>query len=222
MSDEKLAKELFNQMSFKRKIAHIWEYYKIHIGIGIFLIISALSLINAIFINPAPKLYTGIAFYDIHIADTNLNSWKEQLTKKLVPEEENKEIRCMAFYSSENDSTVQVDSWQRFETLLMAKELDIFVADEEDFKELVYQGYIINLDEYFDTDFINSYDKENMLFKGTNQQDSETKAYGICVKNSTLLKESKDIEPEKTYIGIVRTSINSEKAAKTIKEILSK
>lgn len=221
MSDEKLAKELFKQMSFKRKVAHIWEYYKIHIGIGLFLAIATISLINAIFINPAPKLYAGIAFYDIHIADINLSSWKQKLTEKVVPEEENKEIRCMAFYGSENDSTVKVDSWQRFETLLMAKELDVFVADEEDFKELVYQGYIINLDEYFDTDFINSYEKENMLFKGTNVQDSETKAYGICVKNSKLLKESKDIEPEKTYIGIVRTSVNSKNALKTIKEILS-
>lgn len=222
MSDEKLAKELFKQMSFKRKVAHIWEYYKIHIGIGLFLFLAAISIINAVFINPAPKLYAGIAFYDIHIADTNLNSWKDELTKKVVPEEENKEVRCMAFYDSESDSTVKVESWQRFETLLMAKELDIFVADEEDFKNLVYQGYIVNLDEYFDKDFIDSYAKENMLFKGTNVNDSETKDYGICVKNSKLLLQSNDIEPDKTYIGIVRTTENGENAVKTVKEILLK
>lgn len=220
MSDEQLAKKQFKEMRFKEKAGHIWYYYKIHIFIAVFLIISAVSVINAVFIHPSPKLFAGISFYNIHISDTFSAELQAELTEKVVPEEENKQVRCSAFYEVESDVTVKVETMQRFETLLMAKEIDLIVADEEDFKELVYQGYIINLDEYLDSDYIAAFDSENMLYKGSNKQDSSQKSYGICVKNSSKLLESKDINHTTTYVGIVRNNTHQEEAVKTLKELL--
>lgn len=218
MSDEQLAKEQFKQMSLKKKIGHIWEYYRLHFFIAVFLIVSAVSIINAVFIHPAPKLYVGISFYGIHAADDFSQEVANYLTDTVVPKEENKEVRVSAFYDYDGDSTVKVDLWQRFETLLMAKELDILIADEEEFKELVYQGYIVELDAFLDEKYISSFDDE-MIFEGNNIQDSQIRKYGICVKNSKLLK-NQYVDFSKTYIGIVRQSINGDNTVKTVKEIL--
>ncbi len=220
MNDDQFAKEKFMQMSIKGKAAHIWEYYKIHIIIAVALIAAALSIINAVFINPAPKLFAGICLYGIQESDNFMKELSSSLTEAVVPEGENKEVRCSAFYESESDSTVGLYLGQKFDVLIMAKELDIIIADKKEFEDLVNYGYIVNLDEFLDTDFINGYAEKEMVLNGTNIEDSTKRPYGICIKNSSVISGSRNMNGDSIYMGFVRNSENGENSVKTFKEIL--
>lgn len=218
--------EEFKKMSFKKKVEHIWEYYRVNIFLTIFFLALAGSLINVIFINPAAKTYAGVAFYDNYVNSDVIAELNNDFTKKFVPEEENLQVKFSSYYSSESDPTVAVDMAQKFEMLLYAKEIDIIVTGknektgEDYFSGFAKQGLIAPLDQLYSKDELDQFEQKGILLYC---QDGEGKKrpFGVCAKNTTsILKDYKGFKQEIKYVGISNITERPENAKKVLNSLV--
>jgi hypothetical protein len=78
-------------LSFREKVAYIWEYYKIHIFGIIFTAIIVPNLIYSIFIDKPLEIYVGVAWvYDYEYEQISI--LHDKLTTALVEDPEKEEI----------------------------------------------------------------------------------------------------------------------------------
>lgn len=211
--------EEFKNMPFNKKIEHIWEYYKPHIFIPTIIILIAVSLFYNLVLNPAPKTYAGVAFYGDFVDDTQIQSLIEETTALIVPENINEEVVFHSFYDSDTDSTVSVYMADKFRTLFMSKELDILIANKSNFHDLVYNGYIVNLDEIFTNEFMEEH--KNSLYYDQNVQDDTLRAYGIGIGSTSLLNDIKRLNNQEMYVGVARHTERTENAKNVILKLIS-
>lgn len=219
--DDIEAKEQFKKLSFGKKVEYIWDYYKWYFISGILCILILLWALNHYILNPPPGTYTGIAFFDISVTDDEITSLRTSLTNATVPEEENKIVNCVAYYAVEDDPLFEDALLQRLETMLLAKEIDIIIAEEENFKQLSYDGYIVNIDEALSAEELKPFETKNELFYNTNAQDSTLRPYGIKVNNSEYLKNISGFKnsKENIYLGFIRFNTRQEQATKITQNI---
>jgi len=209
----------FKNMSLGEKIEHIWEYYKPHIFIPIFVIFAACSLFNSIVLHPLPDLYAGVAVYGSFIDDEKINDLIIKVSDLAVPEQLNEEVRFNCFYESESDSTVGVYMGDKFNMLLIAKELDIIISDKDNFHDLVYNGYIVNIDEIVSDEFMSKY--SDIFYYDNNVQDSTMRPYGVSIKSSQILNNISNFDISDKYIGIVRHSERADRLQDIIEIIIN-
>lgn len=215
---EKSVKENLESMNTKEKAAYIWEYHKVHICLFIFLAIVVSSLIYAIFINPAPKIYSGVAIYGDFVSDDKLLLLKNTLTETVVPENINKEVRFTRFYINELDPMVEIEMGQMFEAMLLSKELDLVIADNMYFDDLLKSGYIVGMDEILSDSEIKEL-AGNVLYT-KNPMDEHDRPYGVSLAESKIIKDVPEIDPNTHFIGFFRISDRPEESAKVLSELL--
>ncbi len=215
--------EDFKKMPFKKKLEHIWEYYRVNIFLTIAGILLAGSLINTIFINPAPKTYVGIAVYDNYINSEIIEKLNNDFTKKYVPEEENLQVKFTTYYDVESDPTVAVDMARKFEMLLYAKELDLIITGvnpktkKDYFSGFARQGIIAPLDKLYTKEELNKFEEEGLLLYCEDSEGNK-RPFGVSTKNTTsILKDYEGFNQETRYIGISNITEKADRA----KEILS-
>lgn len=215
---EKSVKENLNEMKFKEKLPYIWEYYKIHILGSLFFIAIAFSLIYVIFINPPPKTYVGIAFYGDNINDDILSKLSISYTQQLVPEDENRSIIFHKFFSVDSDPMAEVESTQKFDTLFIAQELDLVIANEEYFNFLMNSGYLKSIDSIIDENDLNI-DKDLCIFK-TDEDSKKEKLYGISLNDKDFKANIVNISDKTEYLGVFNNTERLEESKQVILEIL--
>ena len=134
------------EMSFKEKLEHIWEYYKLYlIGLVIFLVIIG-SLINAWFINPQPKTALFLSWNTGYILHEQLSELSEALTIRLVDEKENEVITTTQILTSTDDPTINMASQQRMIAMVAAGEIDVFIIDSTMLVEYASNGLIVPME----------------------------------------------------------------------------
>ena len=92
MSDE------FKKMPFKKKAEHLWEYYKVQFFLTLFVLVITGWLINDVFINPSPKPYAWVAFYDDYVNSEVTGNLSADFTEKVVPAGENLDVKFTSYY----------------------------------------------------------------------------------------------------------------------------
>lgn len=217
----------FKKMPFNKKAEHIWEYYKVQIFLTLFFIIVVGWLINDVFINPAPKPYAWVAFYDNYINSEVIGNLTSDLTEQFVPEGENLEVRFTSYYESESDPTVAVDMHQKFEMLFYAKQIDIIITGKNErtkrdyFLEFAKQGALAPLDKIYSEEELAEFDKKGILLYC---EDSEgvKRPFGVSMKNTgTALKDYDGFPQDKRYIGISNVTERPENAKEVLKAIVN-
>jgi len=222
----KIMSEEFKKMPFKKKAEHIWEYYRVNIFLVIFALVLTGSLINAVFINPAPKTYAGIAFYDNYINSDIINQLNDSFSQRFVPEGENLQVKFSSYYDSEQDPTIAVDMAQKFEMLLYARELDIIITGKNEktgqdyFSGFAQQGIIAPLDKVFSKEELEDFKKKGVLLYCLDAEGNE-KPFGISTKNtSSVLKDYEGFQQESRYAGISNVTDRVEIAKQIITAIV--
>ncbi len=208
--------EEFKKMPLKKKAEHIWEYYRTPIFLTIAAVFIFGSLINVIFINPAPKTYAGVAFYDNYVNSERLSQLTEDMTSRFVSKDENLQVKFSTYYSSESDPTVAVDMGQKFEMMLFAGELDIVAANEEFFLGFIEQGLYVPLDTVYSDEEISTFEKENLIVYSKDQNGAQ-RPFGLWMKNTeTALKDYEGFPQNERCAGITAMSERKENAKKVL------
>ena len=219
MSDE------FKKMSFKKKAEHLWEYYKVQFFLILFAAVITGWLINDVFINPPPKPYAWVAFYDDYVNSEVTERLSSAFTEKFVPEGENLDVKFTSYYSSEADPTVAVDMDQKFSMVLYSRELDIIITGRNEkmnfdyFSNFAKDGNIIPLDLVYTKEELDEFEKRGVLLYCDDTK-GKKRPFGISAKNTTsALKDYKGFEQETRYMGIAVMSQRIDNAKKVMEEL---
>lgn len=190
-------KEKLRDMTFKDKLAYLYEYYKIHAAVAvaaIALIIYFIYEITTPDINPA--FYAAII--NSAVDPTKLDEYSTDFSEylQLNPKRESVDLND-TFYMT-NDS--MTNSSQILTTYIAAKEVDVIIAPESDFKNYAYYGYCANLSDELPTDIYSSL--TNNFYVSDTEEDTDKVAYGIYLSDTDLFNGA-TYNSEPYVLGIV-------------------
>lgn len=194
----------FKSMTPKEKAGYIWDYYKIHIIVGIFLIIFASMLIKDVYKNNMPiRLYACVVnsnfTYDTESdIPTAYVNYAEIDTKK-----ENYMIDYSMHIVPENFDQVGLAYQQKLMALFSSNDIDVLMADKPLIESFADVEAFADLNEILPTDL-----KQELEAKGYTYyiypneetvsdaeaiaENREPQALGIYLKDCTRIREDGD------------------------------
>lgn len=194
----------FKDLSFKKKLEHIWEYYKWVILGTLFIIFAGSSIVYATLIREKPVNYAGVAVYRSHITQEQSESLTSALNSALglaAPDT----VTLSNYYFEENDPIFNVEMEQKFVTYLFSKELQVVLGVQSDIEMLIDAEYIAPLNEYYTDEELAQLDEKGLVMYRTDPLDEKEKPFAVDIDGSSLCKSNKIFEGynEKTYAVIV-------------------
>ena len=205
----------FKDLSKKKKLEYIWDYYKLHI-IGTILAVLALSsLIYTMFIRVPDTNFCGVAIYGQFLSALNTDKMTADLNKELnVPEHTS--VQLQNFYSESTDVMVEADLNQKFNTYVYALEFHLLLSNAENTKNFTQVEYTTPITDYLSDEKVNELRKKGLVLDAKDPETGELKPYGISLKNSKILKKYNLFQNDTPYISFVPIIDNTENTLKTL------
>lgn len=205
----------FKDLSKKKKLEYIWDYYKLHI-IGTILAVLALSsLIYTMFIRIPDTNFCGVAIYGQFLSALNTDKMTADLNKELnLPEHTS--VQLQDFYSDSTDVMVEADLNQKFNTYVYALEFHLLLSNAENTKNFTQAEYTTPITDYLSDEKVNELRKKGLVLDAKDPETGELKPYGISLKNSKILKKYNLFQNDTPYISFVPIVDNTENTLKTL------
>lgn len=178
----------FKELSFKKKLEHIWEYYKVPIFGIIFVIAAGCSAAYAI-LKPKPVNYAGIAVFREHISQEQTDALTDELNLALGLDDMNT-VTVTNFFFDETDPVFNVDMEQKFVTFLFSLQLNLISAPKSDMEVFVQSEYVAPLGDYCTQEELDAFDKKGMLLYCTDPQDNEEKPFAVYLNDSSVYRKN--------------------------------
>lgn len=208
----------FKDMTFREKVEHIWEYYRIHIFVIIFVLFFVGSMLNHLVFNPPKEAGVFIGFIGKYMDMEQAKVVQERLTEEIIQDPTNKTEAKLDLFMINPDSKelmeVNMANAQKLMAMLASKEIDILIADSASFGVYVKQQAFLPLTEVFTEEELKQWE-ENCL-TGKSEEDTKAQIYGIYLWDHPLLQEL-HFTAEKPVIGIVANTTRLEKAKETLR-----
>jgi hypothetical protein len=196
---EQTEKEKLKDMSFKKKLAYLWEYYKIHAIIVIIVISLIYYIINNI-LTPDVSPQFNAAVINNSIPEDVWEEYKVDFGEYLQIDPERESIEFNTSFYFNNDSEFTMNMQQVLTTYIAAEEIDVLIAPESELHKYAYYGYMAKLSDALPTDVYSSL-TDNFYITDL-EDDAEKNVYGIYLSDTTLFKNNTN--PEDPYIlGII-------------------
>lgn len=199
----------FQDLTFKKKVEHIWEYYKVPILGTIFAVfIIATWVYNAKF-KPHKELFSGIAMLNYKLPeeegeDVLYNSINEELGLS----DTDYEVTVEYFYDDPSEPDLFASMLEKFAAMLLVGDVNIMVMDEDSMKEYAADDYLLDLSLIYPSDELEEMEAENRILTSKTELDSAEKPYAISLKNSRLMKQLPNFDEENSYIAIYGAETN--------------
>ena len=205
----------FKDLSKKKKLEYIWDYYKLHI-IGTILAVLALSsLVYTMFIRVPDTNFCGVAIYGQFLSALNTDKMTADLNKELnLPEHTS--VQLQNFYSDSTDVMVEADLNQKFNTYVYALEFHLLLSNAENTKNFTQVEYTTPITDYLSDEKVNELWKKGLVLDIKDPETGELKPYGISLKDSKILKKYNLFQNDTPYISFVPIVDNTENTLKTL------
>lgn len=205
----------FKDLSKKKKLEYIWDYYKLHI-IGTILAVLALSsLVYTMFIRVPDTNFCGVAIYGQFLSALNTDKMTADLNKELnLPEHTS--VQLQNFYSDSTDVMVEADLNQKFNTYVYALEFHLLLSNAENTKNFTQVEYTTPITDYLSDEKVNELRKKELVLDIKDPETGELKPYGISLKDSKILKKYNLFQNDTPYISFVPIVDNTENTLKTL------
>lgn len=215
---KKSNKAKFKELTRKEKVEYIWEYYKLHIFAGIFVLIVIGSFLNIWVFNPPPKSAVSVNFVGSSVFADNTEPLEKELNPIIVTEEMgNKKVFINTYIFGMKDPQMQMATQTKFIANISARELDVLILDKEQFDSLVLQGSMLPLDQVFSEDELGKL--TDRLLKGKSEEDTNEQIYGIDITDNEKIKTVM-VGDSDIVIGVVSNTLKIEESKKVIKWFL--
>lgn len=144
-------KKNFKELTMKKKIEHIKEYYTIPIVSVIIGIIVIYSLLNIWVINPAKSSSVNLTFVGQVVDYEKADQLKEELNDKFPEYTNDKETILVDKISSGNgsDANVIMAMQTRLAASIQTRDIDIIVADAEFITQYGQMATFMDLEQLF-------------------------------------------------------------------------
>lgn len=205
----------FRDLSKKKKLEYIWDYYKLHI-IGTILAVLALSsLIYTMFIRVPDTNFCGVAIYGQFLSALNTDKMTADLNKELnLPEHTS--VQLQNFYSDSTDVMVEADLNRKFNTYVYALEFHLLLSNAENTKNFTQVEYTAPITDYLSAEKVDELRKKGLVLDAKDPETGELKPYGISLKNSKILKKYNLFQNDTPYISFVPIVDNTENTLKAL------
>lgn len=195
--------EKIKGMSWKARIAHIWEYYKPHMAVGLGIILLC-CIIGQIIYRSQYETILSVAMLNSPMGDSE--GMAADFKKYLKDTDKFHEVMVDSSMIFGGDGQSDYTSAMKLTTLIGAQELDVMVAPEDQFK------HYTELESFYSMEEILT--EEEMEMYG----DAVTE-YGIRIENREKLQEFQMTVGEDIYLAVFINAENVENAKSFIKYI---
>lgn len=202
----------FKELTAKRKVEHIWYYYKWYIIISIFVIAFIVNLLQTISQKDESIPLLTISLQGFPTDYERIAAWEEDITDKIAGGGTEQKVRADYYpINLEKQDQASVAYTQKFVVLLSAGELDIVYINEDLFETQALAGYYKPLDMMPELSSILS-NNEARIVKRKKEGDINEHIYGIRAED---IKIFEDLE-EDTKGKIVAIASTTERLSKSI------
>jgi hypothetical protein len=148
------------QLSLKKRIEYIWDYYKLHIIGGVFCIYLAVSLLSGIYKNSQIQLNV-LMINTFSYLDYNADPFKEFLSSTGHKVTENSVVFEDLLFTG--DESYDYQTSQKFMVLLASGGSEIIFGNGELFDSCVEQGAFMDLRDILSNELLERY-SEDLLY----------------------------------------------------------
>lgn len=174
----------FKDLTFKKKLEHIWEYYRLMIFGVLFVVIAGGSLVYLMFIKEKPVNYAGVGIYNSYISDEKSAELTNRLNKALSLTSPNT-VTVSDYYFDENDELFNVDMEQKFVTYLFSLEMHTVAAPKADMEAFVQAEYIAPLTDYYTEEELAKIE-DRLIYLPDPLENNKEKPFAISLEDSAL------------------------------------
>ncbi|WP_234122789.1 hypothetical protein [Clostridium hydrogenum] len=208
--------EMIKKMSFKEKVSYIWDYYKIHIIIGLALIIGITSFVHGQIVKP--KAYYNISYIGDYINPNYCSLIQKDLNKTILNNDKKNSISVDSIFIDKNSIQQNPYALQKLAARISAKDLDFAIVNKKFFDTNFSSGMFYNLQSLKG---FSSLSKDNYEFITKTNSSGHLGVYGISAKNSTVLNKL-HFPNNDNMLVVISSSERKDKALGVINALLKK
>ncbi|HKL79071.1 MAG TPA: hypothetical protein VJ888_01405 [Mobilitalea sp.] len=212
-------KEKLSEMSFKKKLSYLWEYYKLHAFIIIAIVAIIISVVkNIITPNIETQLYAAVI--NSPIEAPVFEEYQEQFEEYLSMDPIHEEVVIDSKFYFDGTSEYSAAMRQALVTYIAAEDVDIIIAPESEFADYVFFGVFDTISDILPTDLYSSL-TDKFYISSTEEDPDEENVYGIYISDFEFFKSNSAITPKEPYIiGIVTNSRHQDNSIEFIRYLL--
>jgi hypothetical protein len=206
-------KEKLKDMSRGSKIAYLWEYYRFHALIILLVIGFAVYIIHNI---ATPKVETELyaAIINNTISDELWEQYQTEVSDYLKLDPKRQDVIMNRSFYFNGDSEYAMNMQTALVTYVSARQVDLIIAPESQFKQYTYNGYNDKLYDDLPTDLYSELTDD--LYVTSTEDDPEENAYGIYLTGTKFFSENAD-NSDPYVLGIIANSDHKENAIEFIR-----
>lgn len=215
---EQTEREKLKDMTFRKKIEYLTEYYKIHALVTVIVIILIAYTAHTI-LNPPSSTRFYAAMISSPVDKQLLEEYTVDFEKQLNLNPKKEKIELNNSYNFSMKDSYAMDLEQALITRVSAKQIDVIIAPESYFKKYASAGSFLNLSDELPTDIYSSL-TDQFYITHTDEDKNQT-AYGIYMNNTELYKNiSKNSDP--FVLGIVANSKHVDNSIEFVRYLFKK
>ena len=213
--DTRTAKEIFKSMTFKQKVEHFNQYYRLKVISVITVIALVGSLIYTMF-GPKVENVLYVAILDNCIDADTASEYQEVMNEKLgLDTSKYTTFFDTSFYVGDSSSYAS-SSIEKLGVYIATGEIDIMIGTEDFIKQYASQGYFKKLSECLPSQMFSNL-TDNFFYYET-EDDSQQAPYGIYLDDFALKdKDGNIISP--VVLSIVANSEYTDNAVQFIETL---
>lgn len=168
----------FKELSKEAKFQYIWDYYKIHIFVGIVAIIFIISMIVHYVTYKEPVLSINLINCPIDADSTDLDDYLDTFLKSEGYNTGKEKIDyANNLYLDMDNPGNNAQDLMSLDMMVAAQSANVIIADSKTFEGLAKRSYFIDVSSYLDEDTFEQY-KDDIIYT----TDSETnKSYPVGI-----------------------------------------
>lgn len=209
----------FKNMSIKKKLAYVWDYYRFHIGgiIVLAIVFGSIfhhyatmkeSVMTAVFIN-GHSPYEGLPGLDEFFASQGFDEATQEINI------------TTSLRLSLTEESYQADYYtlESLNAMFAVGDMDIFAAPYQLYNQFAPAGYVADLRIVFSEEELSAY--EDILLYAVSTETGEEMPCGFDMSKNRWLKEYEYYSEENCHMGIPANSDNPQIAKEFLLYLLN-
>lgn len=208
----------FSELDTKKKMEHIWYYYKIHIIVSIIVVIVLVQSIISAANRKTPIL--SVDFVGTRITNEKLINLGNEATKFMTNKPKEEVDLNFLTYDKKGDPSMNSATQNKLTVTIAAGDLDVIIMDKDEFNSWMDEGYLLKLDDIKECADLSKYDLKVVKGKASKQGDSTEHNYGIEVDKVKAIKNL-NYDSDNKVLGIISNTKRKDSAVKFIQWLIS-
>lgn len=206
-------------MTFKEKIAHLWEYYKWFAIVGILLIVATVSVVTSVIQNSRELVYGG-AIVNLSVTEEGKTYLKEGWFEALESNPKKQKIELDEIYIPDMEQTAFMESATaniaKITAMISAGYIDYVFADAYAIHYLGSVGSFQPLEVVLNQELLAQFEGKLVTYEG----DEQTYLVAIDISELPFVKENV-ISADKVYIAFPGNTGRTERNAEFLEYLIN-